>query len=426
VEPIISIDESLLGISSETADRAIESALTPYSGKIKRALVLPPDSTRAFSGIGRIAARVIKTLSEFCDVDVMPTLGTHAEMTADEVREMFGGAVDPDQLIYHNWREDTVKLGEIPGAFVNEATEGLFSDPIDVEINRRLLDPAYGLVVSPGQVVPHEVAGMANYSKNIFVGCGGPRMIQRTHLISAASGLRGVLGKADTPVRRLFHYAQERFLSGMPLMYMLTVNTEYEGSPRLNGLYIGMGRGLFEQAAEQSARLNIHHMPKAYHSVVTFMEPDSYKTTWVGNKAIYRTCMMIAPGGELTVLAPGVCGFGESEPVDKLIRKYGYRGTRETLEAMRTSADLADDEGAAAHMMNGSTDGLFTVTYAVERISREDIESVGFKSSSYTDACARLGIDPRSKPLEDGEYTDSEGNLFYYIGHPGAGLWMAD
>lgn len=422
MENIIRTTDCPEGLSPEDVQAALESLLAPMRGKLRKVLLLPPDYTRVYSGVGAITAQCYRMFSAFCQVDVMPALGTHDPMSEAEVLEMFEGAIDPGEILCHNWREDVVKLGEVPADVVRKATEGLFDEAIDVEVNRRLLDPSYDLIVSLGQVIPHEVAGIANYSKNIFVGCGGSRMIHRVHLMSAAWGIRRVLGEEHSVVRAIFDYAQENFIAQLPLVYLMTVSTPLDGVNRLRGLYIGQGRGLFGQAAKQSAALNINVVERSPRKVVAYMDEKEFKTTWVGNKAVYRSCMLIASGGELVILAPGVRKFGEDMDNDALIRKHGYKGTRQTLEAMEADLALAASGGAAAHLMHGSPDGVFTVTYAVQHLSQAEIESVGYQYQPLSEAMARYlpnGF------LPDGFHRTADGEEYYFLGHPAAGLWKS-
>lgn len=422
MENVIRVTDKPEGLHIADIQAALEAAIEPMRGKLRRVLLLPPDYTRVYSGVGPITALCYRMLSKFCQVDVMPALGTHEPMTDAEIEEMFEGAIDPKCILKHNWREDVVKLGEVPAEIVREITQGLFDEAIDVEVNRRLLDPGYDLILSLGQVIPHEVAGIANYSKNIFVGCGGSRMIHQVHLMSAAWGIRRVLGEENSVVRAVFDYAQEQFIAQLPLVYLMTVSQPHEAVNRVRGLYIGQGRALFAQAAQHSADLNINVIERAPRKVVAFMDEKEFKTTWVANKAVYRSCMLIATGGELIILAPGVRRFGEDMANDALIRRHGYKGTRQTLDAMDRDPELAASGGAAAHLMHGSTDGAFTVTYAPAHLSREEIEGVGYQYMPLDEAMARYLPDGM---MADGFYHTSDGEEYYFLGHPAAGLWKA-
>ena len=190
------------GIPAEVLKEALAKSL---EGKdLKKVLILPPDFTRMYSGAGKITAIYYELLKDKCQVDIMPALGTHVPMTQEEWVAFFGEGVPFDRMIVHNWRTDVVKIGEVPASFVSEVSEGLVNTGVDVEVNRLIMDPSYDLILSIGQVVPHEVVGMANYSKNIFVGCGGSSMINSSHMLGAFYGMERIMGRDFSPVRRVF------------------------------------------------------------------------------------------------------------------------------------------------------------------------------------------------------------------------------
>jgi nickel-dependent lactate racemase len=402
------------GISDAELQKALAGALP---AGLRRVLLLPPDDTRFHSGGGRIANIAYHLLKDNCRVDVMPALGTHAPMDRAQCRRMFGD-IPFERFIAHAWRTDVIKIGTIPGEFVREVSEGLYDAPIDVEVNRRLLEE-YDLILSIGQVVPHEVAGMANHAKNIFVGCGGPRMIHATHILSAFYGVERVMGREDTPARRLFDYAAERFLKNLPIYYLLTVATAPEGETRIHGLFGGADRDSFLNAAALAREKNIRYVEAPLKKVVVYLDKAEFRTTWLGNKAIYRTRMAIQEGGELIVLAPGVERFGEDDECDRLIRKYGYCGRDAVIRLCRTQEDLKANLSAAAHLIHGSADGRFSITYCTKKLSREDVEGVGYRFMPYMDAVARY--DPAR--LAPGYNHLSGGEEVFFIPNPALGLW---
>jgi nickel-dependent lactate racemase len=321
-----------------------------------------------------------------------------------------------ESVIAHNWRDDVVRLGEVPGDFVASASEGLVTDPVVAEINKLLLDPSYDLIISIGQVVPHEVAGMANYSKNIFVGCGGSNMINGSHMLGAFYGLERIMGRTDTPVRRVFDYAEERFIAHLPLLYILTVTTMQGPDAVLEGLFIGRDRGIFEKAAALSREKNVTFVDSPLQKCVVYLDENEFKSTWLGNKAIYRTRMAMADGGELIILAPGVRRFGEDAAVDALIRKYGYAGRTRILDLIKANADLRENLSAAAHLIHGSGDGRFNIIYAAGGLTCGEIESVGYKYMPPAEAMELYN----PQRLTEGINPTGE----YYIKNPALGLWM--
>lgn len=399
-----------------------ETVLSSLEGKdLSKVLILPPDFTRYHSGAGFITNVCYHTLRERgIDVDIMPALGTHVPVSEEQWSSMFGD-IPYDIMIRHDWRHDVVRIGEVPAEYVREITEGLWNEPVSAEVNRRIMDESYDLIISPGQVVPHEVIGMSNHAKNIFVGAGGSDMINKSHIIGAVYGMERMMGRDDTPVRKIFDYALEHFLSERPILWMLTVTTAESSVIHTHGLFIGEGRDCLTEAVKLAQKTNIDFVSEPVKKCVVYLDPEEFKSTWLGNKAIYRTRMMMADGGELIVLAPGVERFGEDEEADRLIRKYGYRGRLHTLEELEKpeNSDLRDNMGAAAHLIHGSSDGRFTITYAVKKISRDEIEGVGFKFADHDDIVSKY--DPAS--LEYG-YNEVDGEEVFFIPNPALGLWI--
>ena len=420
MKDICRIAESGEGLTGEEIRGALEESLRGRTPK--RVLILPPDYTRFHSGAGAITQYYYRALTERgAEVDVMPALGTHAPVTESQWERMFGD-IPYEKMIVHDWRRDVVRLGTIPGTYLEEITGGLWREPVDVEINRRVMDPGYDLVISPGQVVPHEVVGMSNHAKNLFVGAGGSAMINASHMVGAVYGLERMMGRENTPVRKLFDYGMEHFLHDRPVLFVLTVTTAPEGRIRTHGLFIGEGRQCFREAVRLAQKTNIDFVPHGLKKCVVWLDPDEFRTTWVGNKAVYRTRMAMADGGELLILAPGVRAFGEDPQIDALIRRYGYRGRLRTLAAFERpeNGDLRENMGAAAHLIHGSSDGRFRITYAVKEIPQEEIRGVGFEAVDCDETVRRY--DPAA--LRPGFNTMPDGEEVFFIPNPALGLWI--
>ena len=385
---------------------------------LKKVLILPPDYTRMYSGAGKITRMYYNMLKDVCEVDIMPALGTHEPMTKEECTAFFSDDVPFEKILVHDWRNGVVKIGEVPSDFVKEVSEGLVDGKIDVEVNKRLKDKSYDLIISVGQVVPHEVVGMANYSKNIFVGCGGSSMINSSHMLGAFYGLERIMGRDFSPVRKVFDYAEEHFLKDIPIMYVLTVTTNEGDKTLLHDIYIGRKRELFEMAVKRSREINLVYTKKPLLKVVVFLDGREFKSTWLGNKAVYRTRLAIKTGGELIVLAPGVKKFGEDPENDRLIRKFGYVGRERVLELAKTEEELKNNLSVAAHLIHGSSDGRFKITYCTKYLSKEEVEGVNFNFMPYDEAVKKY--DPAK--LKDG-FNTVENEEIYYISNPALGLW---
>lgn len=417
------LTEEKNGISDAQLDEMLRNLLNQWPD-IHKVLIIPPDYTRCYSYAGIITQKIYQMIGDKAHVDVMPALGTHMPMSEEEMQKFFGDVIPRDRIIVHHWQTDTIRLGYVPAEVCSEISGGLFPEKIDVEVNHLLFDGGYDLILSVGQVVPHEVVGMANYSKNIFVGTGGREMINKSHMLSAICGMEKALGVMNSPARKLYDYAQQHFIDGkIPLVYLQTVTTSENDAVKLHGLYIGQSRKPFEHACELAQKLNIVHVERRAAKVVAYLEPTELKTTWVGNKGVYRTRMMIADGGELILLAPGIRAFGENEEMDAMTRKYGYTGTKHILDLYRQGA-FEGKLMSAAHLIQGSTDGRFTITYATnpDLMSKEEIEGVGYQWVDYNEISKRY--DP--KKLKDGWNVLPDGEEIYYVSTPALGLWKVD
>jgi nickel-dependent lactate racemase len=384
----------------------------------QRVLALPPDFTRANSMAGPLCAMAYEYYGDRL-TDVMPALGTHAPMPGWQLDRMFPGI--PKQLFrVHDWRNDVVTIGQVPAEFVAQATAGIYRKPWPTQLNRLVWEGGHDLILSFGQVVPHEVVGMANHNKNLFVGTGGQAGINQSHFIGAAYGMERMMGRADTPLRRILNYAQEHFCRHLPVVFVLTViGPREDGSLAVRGLFIGDDAACFEPAAALSVAVNFTVLDEPLQKVVVYLDPEEFHSTWLGNKAVYRTRMAIADGGELVVLAPGVATFGEDPEIDRMVRKYGYRTTPEIMRFVEQTDDLPQNLSAAAHMIHGSSEKRFTITYCPGKLSRQEIESVGYR---YADLPAMLKrYDPAK--LRDGWNVLPDGERIYYISNPALGLW---
>lgn len=411
-----------IGISLAEIEQAMDQLLEQYTS-LKKVLIIPPDFTRCYSMAGEITQILYKKLSSTATVHVMPALGTHMPMDEEEKEKMFAGVVPDEAILIHHWQSDTISIGSVPKDYVEEISEGLFSTDIEVEVNEKLINGGYDLILSVGQVVPHEVVGMANYSKNIFVGIGGRQMINKSHMLSAICGMEKALGVADTPARKAFDYAQDHFLKDVPLVYIQTVTTVKDEHVTVNGLYIGSSRVPFEKGAALSSKLNICHVERRTKKMVAYLDPSELKTTWVGNKGIYRTRMAVEDGGELILLAPGVKAFGENEEMDQMTRTFGYKGRDYVLDLFNKGA-FENKIMSAAHLIQGSSDGRFTITYATrpENLSKEEINSVGYEWMSYEEAAKLYNPDT----LKEGWNTLENGEEIYFVKTPAVGLWKVD
>ncbi|MBE6358839.1 MAG: DUF2088 domain-containing protein [Lentisphaerae bacterium] len=391
------------------------------SGKdIKRMLILPPDHTRLNSCAGRITEIIYENYADKCHIDIMPALGTHSAMGDAQLELMFGKKIPKEKFLVHDWRNAVKTLGKASSEFISELSGGKVDYEVCVQVNKIVFEN-YDLIVSVGQVVPHEVVGMANYTKNLMVGIGGSDMINKSHFLGAVSNMEKIMGHADSPVRSLFNYGVDTFLADLPIIYMQTVmaRDEATGKMAMRGFFGGDGDAPFKAAAKLSVETNLQLLDKPLKKVIVFLDPEEFKSTWLGNKSVYRTRMAIADDGDLIVLAPGLQEFGEDPEIDRLIRKYGYKGTPNTLKMVAENEDLRNNLGAAAHLIHGSSEGRFTITYCPgDKITEEEIRSVGFEYGDLNEVMKQYDF----ANLKDG-INIVNGEEIFYISNPALGLW---
>ncbi len=396
----------------------------------RRILLVPPDLTRLHSRAGEITGLLFERLAASgCEVAVLPALGTHTALGPRDATLLFGDRVPFDRIVEHRWRQGLVRLGEIGADEISALSAGRMSAPIPVEVDELLLD-GWDLVISIGQVVPHEVIGMANFTKNIVIGLGGAGTIHRSHFLGAVCDMETIMGRAHSPVRDVVDAAFDRFLSSrIPVLWVLTVVEDTADGVVHRGLFAGRGSsgvsggGAYEAAAELAARCNIELVQEPLERVTCWLEADEFTSTWVANKAIYRTRMALADGGELVVLAPGVTRFGEDPAIDALIRRHGYRGTPAALAAVESDPELAENLGAAAHLIHGSSEGRFGIVYCTDPatgLTREEVEGVGYGWRSLPAELDRLGV---AGGTATGPRTDRDGAPFTHIANAALGLW---
>jgi nickel-dependent lactate racemase len=339
-------------------------------------------------------------------------------MTKKQIDSMFGDT-PAFKFRVHNWREDLVTLGKVPSEFIHDVSEGKLNFEWPAQVNRILTANSYDLILSIGQVVPHEVIGMANYNKNIFVGTGGSEGINKSHFLGAVYGMERIMGRAINPVRKVLNYASDHFAGELPIVYILTVvGRDEEGQLGVRGLFIGDDIECFLKASELSLEVNFTILDTPLEKVVVYLDPEEFKSTWLGNKSIYRTRMAIADEGELIVLAPALKEFGEDQGIDRLIRKYGYLTTQEILDLTDKNSDLQENLSAAAHLIHGSSENRFSIRYCPGHLSKSEIENVNYEFADLQKMLKKYN----PEKLKDG-YNQVDGEDIFFISNPALGLW---
>jgi len=411
-------EDAVTPLSQAVVDQLLDD-LVEGLGAPKRVLLLPPDATRVHSGAGELTAALYRRLSSRAEVKVLPALGSHEAMSKSELSSMFPG-VPLERFLVHDFRASVTHLGDVPGSFVSHVSQGKLDFDVPCQLNREVASGAWDRVISIGQLVPHEVVGIANHVKNVFVGAAGKESIDRSHFVGAVCGMEALMGRTHTPVRDILNYMAAQLGAHLPLTYLCTVRKkDARGQIQTHGLYAGDDEGCFLAGAPLAQQLNLELLERPLQKVVVYLDPHEFRTTWLGNKAIYRTRLAIADGGELTILGPGVRRFGEDPGIDRLIRRHGYRGTAHTLEQLRGDPELGGSLAAAAHLMQGSTEGRFRVRWAAGGLSPDEVTGVGYEWADVGSLLRRYA----PEQLKDGPSRLPDGEEFFFVANPSLGLW---
>ncbi len=418
------LDDELTRLVAQLIDSIL---LRPRCGRV---LLVPPDHTRLHSRAGTITVELLRGLEgRGITVGVLPALGTHVRMSPADTAALFGPDLESDRLMHHDWRSHLRPIGEITSDEISTITAGAFDHPIPIEVDEQLFG-GWDLVVSIGQVVPHEVIGMANFTKNVVIGLGGAPTIHRSHFVGAVVGMERIMGRTSSAVRDVVDAAFDRFVDPVvPVLFVLTVVEDIGDRTVLRGVFAGgggsasAGGAAFRAAASLARTVNLDIVPTPLDRVVCWLDPLEFHSMWLGNKAVYRTRMAIADGGELYVLAPGVRRFGEDPHIDELIRQHGYRGTPATLAAVRSGGPLAANLAAAAHLIHGSSEDRFRIVWCTDPESglrRDEVEDVGYDWCDLAVAIERFAVDGS---MASGPMADRSGARFQFIANPALGLW---
>jgi nickel-dependent lactate racemase len=410
-------------VSSADLEAHIDNFLASHEGKLERLLIVPPDHTRLNSRAGEITAYIYNKLKDACTINIMPALGTHFPMTEEQCHMMFGDSIPMEAYMPHDWRNALTELGEIPPSRIKELSEDKLDFSMQVAVNKELIDGNYDLILSIGQIVPHEVIGMANYTKNILIGVGGGDTINKSHYLGAVYGMERIMGETNSPVRAVLNEGFDKYVRPETnIQFILTVIGKEEDELVMRGVYMGDDDDTFAEACDLSRAVNLDNVSKPIQKCVVYLDPEEFTSTWLGNKSIYRTRKAMANGGELIVLAPELHTFGEDPEIDRLIRKYGYLGTDQTLKDVRENEELANNLSAAAHLIHGTSDGRFNITYCPgEQVTEEEIVSVGYDYMPFKEAVKKYNY----KEMKDG-WNTIDGEEIFYISNPALGLWQAD
>jgi nickel-dependent lactate racemase len=338
-----------------------------------RVLAVIPDKTRddntdlLFPMISQaLAARGAGRL------DALVAQGTHPPMTESEKRAKIGAGLAAlplfGEVFDHHWDDPSqlTTLGALSADEVSALTDGLMRRDVPIQLNVRLAPGAYDLVLVVGAVVPHEVAGFAGGAKYFFPGVAGPDLTHLTHWLGALATIERVIGRVDTPTRRVIEAAADRVTTPVIALTSVVTRTS-EGLLRTHALFNGTLRETVRRAAAVSAQVHVRYTGRRYRRVIALLD-EHYDEMWVAGKASYKLGAIIEHGGELVIYAPHLKGISTTH--GRLIEKYGYAPLEQVREMVDGSDELSANLCVAAHLAHVSygsrlADGRIAPRYAI-------------------------------------------------------------
>lgn len=405
------------GISKELLKKHFLKGLKGL-GNRERVLLIPPEGTRLHGFSSLLTLWAVEYYKDKVKA-ILPSVGLHKHVTSEEINNLFPG-IEHSLFVHHDPINDLITLGTVPCEFIEEVSEKTLSFSYKVQVNKLLVSGGFDLILSLSQVIADEVVGMANHTSNIYVGTGGVEGSNKSHYLGAIYGIERIIGKTNSPVAEILEYAHTQFASSLPIVFALSVAFKSkEGKIKPAALFMGDDKACFDEACQISQKVNTIQVDEPLKKVVVFLDPDEYTSVWFANIALYRTRMAIADGGELIIIAPKVSSFSIDKEINRLIKKFGYKGKDVTLDAVSRNEDLKQNLLAASHLINGSSEERFTITYA-SNIKEKDILSVGYNYLNLEEAQERYIFDG----IEDGIKTTKDGQEYYYISNPALGLWV--
>lgn len=306
---------------SDAAD-AISEFFMQNNYKGKRVLLIVPDNTRS-GPVGEIFKIIYSYLGPQAKaVDCLVALGTHPAMTQEQIcarlslsSEEHSGKYASVGLFNHEWTkaETFTSIGTISSEEIEELSDGLFCEEVDVAINKMIFD--YDELFILGPVFPHEVVGFSGGHKYIFPGIAGPRIINFFHWLGAVITNPVINGHKWTPTRKVVEKAAEFIDMPRKLFALVALKG------KLKGLYIGDIVEAWENAADLSSRVHIVYEDRPYQTVLG-IAPDMYEDIWTAGKVMYKLESIVAEGGTLIIYAPHICELSYTH--GKIIDQIGY------------------------------------------------------------------------------------------------------
>lgn len=303
---------SVQSLSEEELAGTVHSALGEWNLDGRSVLVIIPDATRS-GPIPRMFRLICEGLrGRVAALDFLIALGTHRPLSDEQIDRLVGASAEERKSAFggvdifnHRWwdEETFLSLGVIGGGEVEEISQGMLEEEVDVRVNRKVVE--YDHLIVCGPVFPHEVVGFSGGNKYFFPGVSGPEVIDLSHWLGALITNYEIIGKrGTTPVRRLIDRAAGMIPTPKTCFSMVVE----PGGGELAGLYWGTPEDAWKRAAELSSQVHIRYVERPFKKVLSVM-PESYDDLWTAAKGMYKVEPAVEDGGEVIIYAPHITEF---------------------------------------------------------------------------------------------------------------------
>lgn len=391
-------------VENEQAREAMAEffAQNDYTGK--RILVIIPDNTRS-GPIGDM----FKLMYEFLGpkakaVDCLVALGTHQPMSENQIcgrlsmtPEERSGKYAAVKFFNHEWDKPEAfkSIGKITPDEIEEISDGLFREEVNVSVNKMIYDYDEFFILGP--VFPHEVVGFSGGHKYIFPGISGDEIIHLFHWLAGVITNVVINGNKWTPTRAVVEKAASFVTTPHKLFAVVALNDQ------LKGIFIGETLEAWEKAADLSEQVHITYKDKPYNTVLG-IAPEMYDDIWVAGKVMYKLEPILADGATLIIYAPHIKEISYSH--NKWLDEIGYHTRDYFLKRMDQFSGIP--RGIIAHSTHVKGIGTF-----IDGVEKPRVNVV-LATAISKERCEKVNLDymnPADINIADYENKEDEGVL---------------
>jgi nickel-dependent lactate racemase len=387
-------------LAAADVERFVRSSLDgdDYTGK--KVCVLVPDATRSCPLPALLDGVHAALHGRVAELTFMVALGTHPAMSEEGLAALLGYPPGHSERRYpgvtvrnHEWWDPAMlkSVGVISGEELAELSGGRLSEPVEVRLNRAVVDSDVTLVVGP--VFPHEVVGFSGGNKYLFPGVAGQEVIDVSHWLGALITSAEIIGtRGITPVRALINRAAAKVPSELRC-FSLVVES---GTTNLHAIAYGGTEDAWAAAADITAQVDVQYLDAPVKRVLSLVS-RRYDEIWTAAKGMYKVERVVADGGQVVLYAPHVTEVSRTH--GEAINAVGYHCRDYFVKQWDRYKDLP--WGVLAHSTHLRGAGTYDATEG-ERCRIEVTLATGIDAET-TRGLALSYLDPASIDIDEWE-----------------------